>query len=95
MKIAEVESVGKIPVTLFDFGAIPDVLSAFLCKSDDPFSRQTSFQIIVVEIKEELIICEVSSVPTTIASMTTEIYCVLVRSLQYQLINGRPSMKLV
>lgn len=45
--------------------------------------------------KKALIISEVAGVTIKIGSTTTEIPCLVVRSSPYQLIVGRPSMKLM
>lgn len=47
----------------------------------------------MVDNKEALIVEEVLSVPITIGQITTEVSCLVVRTIPYDLIIGRPSLK--
>lgn len=92
LKLAEVDVYGKQVMTLFDSGAIPEVMSAALCDHLNLSPRKTSLCITMVDNKEALL-GEVVGLVVPVGPMKTEIACLVVRSSPHDLIVGRPSMK--
>lgn len=95
MKLSEMEVFKTVSMTYFDFGAIIDVISSLMCGKFQLIPRQTNRQITMVENKEALVVGEVSGVPITIGSTTTEISFLVICSSPYQLIIGCPFMKVL
>lgn len=91
LKLAEVQVYGTPIMTLFDSGAIPDVMSS-LCQVLYPTPSSTNLRITIVDNKKAAVIGAVNRVSITLGRVTFELFCSVVQTTPYHLIFVHPSM---
>lgn len=92
LELAEIKVYGTSVMTLFDSGAIPNVMSATLHNRPYRSVHHTKRRRTNVDNNEALVVGEVLSVPIIIGSIKAEVSCLVVRAGPYDLIITRPSM---
>lgn len=95
LKFAEVEVFGKKVRTLFESGAVTDVMNASLCPSLHIVRREQSGHITIADGKEATVVGEVRRLRVTIGDILTKKWFLVMRTAPVDLTVGRPTMKVV
>lgn len=82
-------------MSFFDSGAFWDVISMALCQKRHLNQSPTKRRITIIDKKEGMVVGEVTQEPVKIDPLTTQISCLIAHATPYDLIIGRPLMKLM